>query len=540
MSLALDPTVCAAALLAAIAYLAGVRRLRRQWLRRRTAAFLAGLIALAALLAPGLHAGAERSLSLHMLQHLGLTAVVAPLLVAGSSLRLALGALRSGSRRQLARTLHAAPARTLARPAVAFGVFALVMLVSHVPVAYGLALEHPALHELQHAVYLGAALVFWMPLLGADPLPRRPSAVGRLAYLMLAMPAMAVVGLALILSREPLYPHYVEVAGAAAALADQRLAGTLMWVGGAILMGAVAVAMGWSWLAAEHARTVAAERLARRSRATAVTGAVVAATAVAAAPALAQPSVERPLPAVVQAAPAPRPATAHERPRAVVQAAPGQPTTPAVERGRRLFAEACSSCHGLDARGVAGRGPTLHGAGALAADFYLSTGRMPLASPRDEPLRAQPAYQPAQVDGLVAFVGSLGGPPVPSPRPERGDVEEGFRQFTSNCAGCHQVLARGGIVTGAIAPSLQEATPRQIAEAVRVGPYVMPHFPERQISDDELDSIIRYVLYTRDPADKGGWGIGHLGPIPEGMVAWLLGGVALLVVVRLIGERAPR
>jgi ubiquinol-cytochrome c reductase cytochrome c subunit len=72
---------------------------------------------------------------------------------------------------------------------------------------------------------------------------------------------------------------------------------------------------------------------------------------------------------------------------------------------------------------------------------------------------------------------------------------------------------------------------------VRVGPYLMPRFSEREIDRHALDSIAAYVLSTRRLPDKGGWGIGNIGPIPEGMVAWLLAGTALLIVARLIGER---
>ena len=88
------------------------------------------------------------------------------------------------------------------------------------------------------------------------------------------------------------------------------------------------------------------------------------------------------------------------------------------------------------------------------------------------------------------------------------------------------------------APALQQATATQIAEAVRVGPYLMPRFDERQIDDAQLNSIVAYVLAQRHPDDRGGWGIGNIGPIPEGLVAWLLAGTALLIVARLIGERA--
>jgi ubiquinol-cytochrome c reductase cytochrome c subunit len=205
--------------------------------------------------------------------------------------------------------------------------------------------------------------------------------------------------------------------------------------------------------------------------------------------------------------------------------------------GRALYLEGCATCHGDDARGHPGQAPSLLRSGAQAADFYLSTGRMPLADPRDEPVRSPPAYSSRARRALVAYLGSLGGPPVPSVDPASGDLAEGQELFTSHCAGCHQVAAQGGVVPGAVAPSLQQATPVQIAEAVRVGPNLMPAFPERQIAQRELDSITRYVLSSRDPPDRGGWGIGHLGPIPEGMIAWLLAGAVLLLVVRLLGER---
>jgi ubiquinol-cytochrome c reductase cytochrome c subunit len=98
-------------------------------------------------------------------------------------------------------------------------------------------------------------------------------------------------------------------------------------------------------------------------------------------------------------------------------------------------------------------------------------------------------------------------------------------------------MAKGGVVPGAVAPSLQQATPTQIAEAVRVGPNLMPAFTERDIDQRQLDSITRFVLSTRNPPDRGGWGIGNLGPIPEGMIAWLLAGSLLLIILRLLGER---
>ena len=219
------------------------------------------------------------------------------------------------------------------------------------------------------------------------------------------------------------------------------------------------------------------------------------------------------------------------------------------ELGAELFAGNCSSCHGGDGRGViapgrrgvgdlAGRGPSLVGVGAQAADFYLRTGYMPLRDPDEQPARRRVLFSDREIRALVAYVASLGkGPPVPAARPSQGSLGEGLQLFTEHCAGCHQVVAQGGVVTGAKVPPLQDATATQIAEAVRIGPYLMPRFSRTQISDRQLDSLVRYVLSTRHPPDRGGWGIGNLGPFPEGMVTWLLAPVVLIGFCVVIGAR---
>jgi ubiquinol-cytochrome c reductase cytochrome c subunit len=218
------------------------------------------------------------------------------------------------------------------------------------------------------------------------------------------------------------------------------------------------------------------------------------------------------------------------------------------ELGEQLYAGNCASCHGIDGRGlrsprpgagdVSGQGPSLRGVGALAADFYLRTGYMPLGDPSDQPTRQRVQFSEREIRAVVDFVASLGsGPAIPSPRPAEGDLAAGQELFTEHCAGCHQVVARGGFVTGARVPPLEDASPRQIAQAVRVGPYLMPRFPKSQISDRELNSIIAYVDSTKNPPDRGGWGIGNIGPVPEGMVTWLVAAVVLVFVCVLIGDR---
>jgi len=225
-------------------------------------------------------------------------------------------------------------------------------------------------------------------------------------------------------------------------------------------------------------------------------------------------------------------------------APPAGPPVVSVQQGAGLFAANCARCHGIDGRGVTTgddpslRGPSLRGVGGLAADFYLRTGYMPLGDARDQPVRSHQRLGEPQVRALIGYVASLGGGPAPpTPDPAAGSVAEGRDLFTLHCSGCHQVVAEGGVMTGAKAPPLKRATPRQIAEAVRIGPYVMPKFSKQDISDSELNSIVAYVQYTKDPRDDGGWGISHLGPFPEGIITWLLAIPLLIGVCLAIGRR---
>jgi ubiquinol-cytochrome c reductase cytochrome c subunit len=220
-------------------------------------------------------------------------------------------------------------------------------------------------------------------------------------------------------------------------------------------------------------------------------------------------------------------------------AAPGTPKQPLAAYGYHLYGEYCLSCHRANAAGGP-EAPSLQGVGALAADFYLRTGYMPLRrlglQPRREPL----ILGDRQIRALVAYVASFGGPAIPKPKPWLGDLSKGEALFTEHCAGCHQVAAQGGYVTGALPPPLAEATPLQVAEAVRIGPYVMPEFSQHAISNRQLDSIVRYVEYTKRPARPGGWGLGYIGPVPEGLVTWFLAIPALIGLCLLLGRRLGR
>ena len=240
-------------------------------------------------------------------------------------------------------------------------------------------------------------------------------------------------------------------------------------------------------------------------------------------------------------------------------AAPGTPNGPLAAYGYHLYGEYCLSCHGGNAAGrvnqpsnstgagpgreqgqQTGIAPSLHGVGALAADFYLRTGYMPLRRVGLEPRREPLILGDRQIRALVAYIASFGGPSIPQPKPWLGDLSKGQALFTEHCAGCHQVAAQGGYVTGALPPPLADATPLQVAEAVRIGPYVMPTFSQHAISNRQLDSIVRYVEYSKQPARPGGWGLGFLGPVPEGLVTWFLALPALLGLCLMLGRRLSR
>ena len=217
-----------------------------------------------------------------------------------------------------------------------------------------------------------------------------------------------------------------------------------------------------------------------------------------------------------------------------------------LARGAELYTTGCSSCHGPDGRGEHApdgsvRGPSLGSAGEATAYYYLATGRMPLANSEEQPQRKPPAYDPDEIDALVAYVASLGtGPELPDVDVEGADLAEGGQIFRANCQACHSASGSGGALSyGRAAPRLASATPREIGAAVRSGPGQMPVFGPDTITQTQLNDLAAYVRYLRHPDDPGGLPIGRTGPIPEGFVAWLIGMVVLLALVAWIGTRDP-
>lgn len=220
-----------------------------------------------------------------------------------------------------------------------------------------------------------------------------------------------------------------------------------------------------------------------------------------------------------------------------------------VTNGSVLYARDCAWCHGGSGQGTE-RAPNLNGSldGGAYTDFVLRTGRMPLDHPDQPALPGPSRYSEEQIAAIVAHVKTFGGtgPDVPSPDPMAGDLGLGAELYLENCAACHSTTGIGGALTaGAIAPDLRDSTPLEVAEAMLVGPGclegtptcgegegLMPRF---DLTDEQINAVTRYVLYLQDARNRGGWPAGWVGPVAEGAVAWLIGLLALAVVIRWVG-----
>ena len=214
-----------------------------------------------------------------------------------------------------------------------------------------------------------------------------------------------------------------------------------------------------------------------------------------------------------------------------------------IAPGQALFAANCSSCHGSQANGKLGVAPNLQGLGAGTVDFWVSTGRMPLANTSVQATRKPPRFNRMQTLEIAAFVQSLTpgvGTQVPVVKTAGADLENGNTLFTLNCAACHTISGAGdALAEGAYAPSLHLATPTQVVEAIRSGPGNMPHFGPGNITNTEARDIAAYVTgVLQHPDNAGGAGLGGIGPVGEGVVGLLIGVGILMLVCFWIGDRA--
>lgn len=227
--------------IAAVAfYLWGARRYttryRRAWPTARTAAYAAGTAAMTAVLLPQFDALADESFAWHMVQHLGLILVGAPLILLGAPLLLMLATLPVRPARAIARAAHSRAGQAIFAPVTGWVVFIFTLWGAHFSPLYEFALEHEPAHVAEHLLFILAAMLFWLPVVQVGFVPRPMAHPARMLYLFLAIPWGAFLGLAIYAARTVLYPHYLIDHSRAWVLADQANGGAVMWLGGGFLL----------------------------------------------------------------------------------------------------------------------------------------------------------------------------------------------------------------------------------------------------------------------------------------------------------------
>ncbi len=205
-----------------------------------------------------------------------------------------------------------------------------------------------------------------------------------------------------------------------------------------------------------------------------------------------------------------------------------------VEAGKSLFRVGCASCHGLNGEGQVNgaiQGPPLTGVGAASVQFQVSSGRMPMARPAVQAPVKPSEYTEAEVNALAAYVASLGpGPAIPDPQQytptglSSADIARGGELFRTNCSACHNFAGAGGALPGGkYAPSLYGSSNLHIYEALITGPQQMPVFSDNVMTPQDKRAIIAYLNDLHSSPDRGGLALGALGPVSEGLWAWILG-----------------
>lgn len=217
-------------------------------------------------------------------------------------------------------------------------------------------------------------------------------------------------------------------------------------------------------------------------------------------------------------------------------------TANSIGEGQKLFAANCATCHGLGAQGQDGVAPSLVGVGAASVDFQVGTGRMPMQASGPQVIAKDVQFNAEQISQLAAYVASLGpGPAIPDAEavdPALGDPAQGMALFRSNCAMCHGSVGGGGALSeGRYAPSLWETTPTHIYGAMLVGPQSMPVFNDANITPEGKRDIIAYLEEQRNGA-PGGLALGTIGPVAEGLWAWILGMGLIVAFTVWIGARS--
>jgi cytochrome c oxidase assembly factor CtaG len=263
-----EPAVVIPLLAAALAWRYAVRRVNAQHPanpvpRIRSLTFYGALFAIAVALSSGIDRYDTVLFSVHMVQHLLLTLVAAPLFALSAPITLLLRLSSPATRRRwILPVLHSRAVRVLSFPVVSWLVFAAVMWGSHFSPLFDRALEDPLVHDLEHLGYLVAGVLFWWPAIGSDPSPWRMSHPVRVMYVFLQMPQNTFLAVAILNASQPLYPHYATLVRSwgPSPLIDQQIAAGIMWLFGDLGFLAAILGLVVAWMRHEERETGRADR----------------------------------------------------------------------------------------------------------------------------------------------------------------------------------------------------------------------------------------------------------------------------------------
>ena len=274
-----DPLFVIPMMVIAWAYAAGVGRVRRRtprspFPRRRIGFFYGGIAVVVIAIASPVARYDTDLFAVHMIQHMLLISLAAPLIALGAPITLALRVASPQTRKAiLLPILHSRIARAISWPVFTWAFLTGTLWITHFSPLFNEALENEWLHRGEHVWYLTAALLFWWPAVAADPGPWRLSHVLRLLYVFLQMPQQSLLANTIYNAQNVIFPHYksIERAWGPSPQMDQELAGVMMWVIGDLFFLVAVICLAVSWMRHEEREAKRIDRRIDRERAAAQT-----------------------------------------------------------------------------------------------------------------------------------------------------------------------------------------------------------------------------------------------------------------------------
>jgi len=248
-------------------YLWGVQRNnqlhpRHRWSAVKTGAFIGGLVTTAIAIFSFIGVYDGELFWDHMVQHLILIMVAAPLFAVSSPIDLLWRSTTGGLHAKITSALRARAAEILGHPGVAFVAYAVLIPITHLTVWYNYTLEHPELDDVEHLIFLALGYLFWRQIFGSDPNRFRMHPALQFGYLFLAIPIDTFTGLSLDQAVHEMFPAYLALhrTWGPSLVDDLHIGGVLMWVAGDTLMLWPMIPVALAWMHLEERKAVRIDR----------------------------------------------------------------------------------------------------------------------------------------------------------------------------------------------------------------------------------------------------------------------------------------